>query len=64
MAFRCIRCTVTMNLLLKLTGARHGREVRAILRASNDFFASIGRGPALNPESFLTNLFNQADMEE
>ena len=53
-----------MNRCLKLTGARHGREVRATLSASNDFFASIGRGPALNPESFLTNLFKGADMEE
>ena len=53
-----------MNFWLKLTGAKHGREVRATLRASNDFLASIGREPALNPESFRTSLFNGADNEE
>ena len=53
-----------MNRWLKLTGAKHGREVRATLSALKDFFVSIGRGPALNPKSFLTNLFNEADMEE
>ena len=53
-----------MNSLLKLTGAKQGREVNATLSASNDFFASIGRGPALNFESFLTNLFSEEEREE
>ena len=55
---------VTINCSLKLTGAKHGREVRAILRASKDFFASKGSAPALNPESFRTSLFKGADNEE
>ena len=55
---------MTINRCLKLTGARQGREVRAIFNASNDFFASIGRAPALKPESFLTSLFRGAYNEE
>ena len=47
---------VTIKGCLKLTGAKQGREMRAILRASKDFFASNGRAPALNPESFRTSL--------
>ena len=48
---------MTINLCLKLTGAKQGREVRATFSASNDFLASMGRAPALKPESFLTSLF-------
>ena len=55
---------MTINFLLKLTGAKQGRDVRAIFSASNDFLASIGRAPALKPESFLTSLFKGADSEE
>ena len=55
---------MTINCCLKLTGARQGREIRAFFSASNDFFASIGRAPALKPESFLTSLFRGADSEE
>ena len=55
---------VTIKGCLKLTRAKQGREMRAILRASKDFFASNGRAPALNPESFRTSLFKGADKEE
>ena len=55
---------VTINCSLKFTGAKQGREVRATLSASKDFFASMGSAPALNQESFLTSLFKGADKEE
>ena len=55
---------VTMNLVLKSTGAKQGQEIRASFKAKKDFLASIGKGPDLNPESFLTNLLSGADREE
>ena len=55
---------MTINLCLKLTGAKQGREVRATFSASNDFLASMGRAPALKPESFLTSWYRGADNEE
>ena len=53
-----------MNLELKSTGAKQGREISASFKAKKDFLASIGKGPDLNPESFLTSLFKGADKVE
>ena len=53
-----------MNRVLKSTGAKHGREIKASFNAKKDFLASIGKGPDLKPESFLTNLLRDADNEE
>ena len=53
-----------MNSLLKFTGARQGLDVSATFSASKDFFASIGSDPALNFESFLTNLLSDEESEE
>ena len=53
-----------MNLELKSTGAKQGREISASFKAKKDFQASTGKGPDLKPESFLTSLFSGADRDE
>ena len=55
---------MTMNRESKSTGAKQGREIKASFGAKKDFLASIGKGPDLNPESFLTNLLRGADKVE
>ena len=54
---------MTMNRESKSTGAKQGREIKASFR-KKDFLASMGKGPDLNPESFLINLLRGADKVE